>query len=195
MTSPATPAQAATNTRTRLLATARQLFALHSFAGTSLQMIADRLGVTKAAVYHHFKTRDEILGAVIEPAIEDLRAIITGAEAQRGHTARAERMLTGFVDLTVRHRELIALLSNDPGVAQIINTHPDLADLMHRPLTLLSRGDEADPSARITASVVLSGIAMTAASPLQDDLDDETLRRCLLDTGRRALGLRRRPAA
>ncbi|MCK5753751.1 MAG: helix-turn-helix transcriptional regulator, partial [Mycobacterium sp.] len=41
------------HTRDRLTAAAVELFTRHSFAGTSLQMIADELGFTKAAIYHH----------------------------------------------------------------------------------------------------------------------------------------------
>ncbi|MEV0647176.1 helix-turn-helix domain-containing protein [Phytomonospora sp. NPDC050363] len=181
------------NTRTRLLAAARHLFALQSFAGTSLQMIADRLGVTKAAVYHHFKTRDEILEAVLEPALDEMRALIADAEAQRGFTARADRMLTGFVELTVRHRDLILLLANDPGVGNALRSSEDVADLLARPADLLAR-DRLDPADRVRASVALAGIATSAGSVLLTDVDDETLRATLIDTGRRILGLRRRPA-
>lgn len=184
---------ASENTRTRLITAARQLFALHSFAGTSLQMIADRLGVTKAAVYHHFKTRDEILGAVIEPALDELRALIADAEAQRGFTAQAERMLTGFVELTVRHRDLILLLASDPGVAHTLHSREDIGELLARPGELLAR-DPLDPADRIRAAVALSGVATTSASVLLADVDDETLRTVLIDTGRRILGLRRRTA-
>jgi AcrR family transcriptional regulator len=45
--------------QTRILIAALNLFADHGVSGTSLQMIADALGVTKAAVYHQFKTKDE----------------------------------------------------------------------------------------------------------------------------------------
>jgi Bacterial regulatory proteins, tetR family len=38
-----------------------------SFAGTSLQMIADDIGFTKAAIYHHFPIREQTLLAVLEP--------------------------------------------------------------------------------------------------------------------------------
>ena len=51
-----------TDTRTRLIEVAIDLFTRHSFAGTSLQMIADELGFTKAAIYHHFRTREQLLG-------------------------------------------------------------------------------------------------------------------------------------
>ncbi|GIG69992.1 TetR/AcrR family transcriptional regulator [Phytomonospora endophytica] len=184
---------ASENTRTRLLAAARQLFALHSFAGTSLQMIADRLGVTKAAVYHHFKTRDDILDAVIEPALAEMRAIIDDAEAQRGHAARAEHMIAGFVELTVRHRDLITLLSSDPGVLHALGERDSFADLLTRPLYVLTR-DPEDPAERIRASMALSAIATTASSPMLTDVDDATMRETLTDTGRRILGLRRRTA-
>ena len=55
----------------------------------SLQMIADELGFTKAAIYHHFRTREQLLDAVVGPILEQLREIITSAEAQRTAAARA----------------------------------------------------------------------------------------------------------
>ena len=65
MTSAETAAQpfsaiARSAAQTRILVAALDLFAEHGVSGTSLQMIADALGVTKAAVYHQFKTKDEI---------------------------------------------------------------------------------------------------------------------------------------
>ena len=38
----------------------------HGSGGTSLQMIADAIGVTKAAVYHQYRTKDEIILAAAE---------------------------------------------------------------------------------------------------------------------------------
>ena len=45
-----------TDTRQRLIDAAIELCTRYTFAGTSLQMIADELGFTKAAIYHHFRT-------------------------------------------------------------------------------------------------------------------------------------------
>ena len=45
------------------------LISRHGFAGTSLQMIADELGFTKAAIYYHFRTRDQLLIALMEPML------------------------------------------------------------------------------------------------------------------------------
>lgn len=179
------------NTRERLLHAALRLFAMHSFAGTSLQMIADHLGVTKAAIYHHFKTRDDILTAVVKPALEELRQVIAHAEAQRTVNARTDALLTGFVDMTVRHRALIGMVGTDPGVVHALSTHPDIAELFGKPLILLA-GNEPSPAGEINASLVLSGIACTASSPLLTHVDDESLRHHLLTSTRRLLGLRPR---
>ena len=45
---------------------ALELFAENRVSATSYQMIADALGVTKAAVYHQFKTKNELIIAVTE---------------------------------------------------------------------------------------------------------------------------------
>lgn len=177
-------------TRQRLLDEACRLFTLYSFAGTSLQMIADNLGVTKAAIYHHFKTRDEILTAVIEPAIAELRNTIAAAEAQRTPNARADVMLQGFVDLTVKHRRLIGMIGTDPGVTSALRDHADIIDLLRRPAHLLGL-DDSD-AAEVSSIVVLAGIAGAASSLDLAHLGDDELRQHLLAVGRRGLGLRAR---
>src|SRR4249919_3146625 len=50
----------------RILEATHDLIAEHGVGGTSLQMIADAVGVTKAAVYHQFRAKDEIVIAVTE---------------------------------------------------------------------------------------------------------------------------------
>src|SRR6516162_8882189 len=52
-----------TATQRRVVDAALRLFGDHGISGTSLQMIADEIGVTKAAVYHQFRTKDDIIVA------------------------------------------------------------------------------------------------------------------------------------
>jgi len=189
---PASPAPHLTEgTRARLLEAALSLFAINSFAGTSLQMIADHVGVTKAAVYHHFKTRDEILASVIEPAGRELRAAIEAAEDRRSPTGQAETMLTGFVGVTIRHRALIALICTDVGVTHTVGSREDVALLIARLLQLLT-AHQSPPESEVNATLALTGIASAAASPMLRHLADEALHDYLLDAGRRILSLRRR---
>lgn len=177
------------DTRERLIEAAVHLFACHSFAGTSLQMIADRLGITKAAVYHHFHTRDELLTAAVGPALDRLREVVAEAGTHRTAHARAEHALAGYAGLAVQHRTLIGMLGTDPAVAEALRAHEGFAELVASQVDLLAEVHPG-PQGRVNAAVALAGIASAAASPLVADLDDETLLACLVNTGRRLLGLR-----
>ena len=57
------------STRERILDVAMGLFIEQGYDATSLREIADPLGFTKAALYYHFKSKEDILRALLEPAI------------------------------------------------------------------------------------------------------------------------------
>ena len=188
MTTATVETAGATDTRTRLIDAAVDLFVRHSFAGTSLQMIADALGFTKAAIYHHFRTREQLLSAVLEPMLDELRSVVESAESLRRTRARAEHMLNGYAALAVRNRGLVAVLAADPSVAAALHERPDWADVINRQLALLADVDHG-PAGEVKAAMVCSGMA-AAAGPSSAGLDDDELRGHLVDAGRRTLGLR-----
>ncbi|UQA58523.1 TetR/AcrR family transcriptional regulator [Polyangium aurulentum] len=191
-----TAGTAANDTRARLLDTALKLFSEHGMEGTSLQMIADELGVTKAAVYYHFKTKDEIAEAVVAPALQELDQIIDEARTRRSRGAQIDHALAGFVDLIVRQRMLIGLCNSDPGIQRVINRTwqaPEGEDLKTKMRTVLA-GAEPSLADSITVHVVFTGLAMAGGAPEYAGLDDAPLRQHLLDVGRRLLGRpRQRP--
>jgi AcrR family transcriptional regulator len=180
----------AADTRQRLIEVAVDLFTRHSFAGTSLQMIADEMGFTKAAIYYHFRTREELLAAVVEPIFEQLSDVITAAESQRSAAARADHMLIGYAELAVANRALVSVLACDPSVTTLLRDQPHWSELINRQLALLA-GDVRDASGLIKATVVLAGIS-SAVGPAWIAVGDDDLLRHLVDTGRRTLGLRRK---
>jgi len=171
--------------RERLLAAALDLFAEHGVTGTSLQMIADRLGVTKAAVYHQFPNKDDIVLAVIDPALDRLGPIADHAESQRGGAARREAVLVGVVDLVVGFRRVSATLSFDPVVMRLVRAHPALRNLQR--VRRLLGGSAPDPGSRVRMAVIAGGLMMAGADPAVAGLDDEDFRDHLLAAGRRIL--------
>lgn len=70
------------DTRERIQAIAVRLFADRGYDNTSLREIAEELGVTKAALYYHFKTKEELVSSLIGDLIEGLDAIIEWAAEQ-----------------------------------------------------------------------------------------------------------------
>jgi AcrR family transcriptional regulator len=171
--------------RERLLSAALDLFAEHGVSGTSLQMIADRLGVTKAAVYHQFQSKDDIVLAVIDPALERLGPIADHAEAQRGPQARRDAVLEGVVDLVVDQRKVSTTLSFDPVVMRLVRAHPALRGLQR--IRRMLGGTAPDPGSRVRMAVLSGGLIMAGADPAVAGLDDEDFRDHLLAAARRIL--------
>lgn len=177
-----------TDTRERLVAAAVELFSRHSYAGTSLQMIADELGFTKGAIYHHFRTREELVRAIVAPVIEQLELIVEAAERRRTARARADHMVTGYAAHLSANRELAGVLALDPGVLKVIRADPEWDHTIRRQLALLAAVNPG-PAGAAKATLATAGMA-AAADPRATKLDDDELCDVLVETGRRALGLR-----
>ena len=62
--------------RTRALAAATRLFAERGFDGTSIQLIADAVGVSKPAVLHHFPSKEDLRRAVLDAIVEHWQAVL-----------------------------------------------------------------------------------------------------------------------
>jgi AcrR family transcriptional regulator len=161
----------------RTLDVALQLFAHHSVGGTSLQMIAEELGVTKAAVYHQFRTKESILEGVLEVHLVPLEAALEVAVAAGGTRTAREQLLESVIETVVRDRT-VATLQSDPVLARLLGEHEPTRHLFSRLFALLL-GDGSGSPDRARAAVVSAAIG-AAAHPYLSDLDDDTVRRDLL---------------
>ncbi len=175
--------------RERVLEAALALFAEHGVNGTSLQMIADRLGVSKAAVYYQFHSKDEIVLAVVQPVFDDMARLVRFAETMSTREAQREVAINGMVELAVRHRRVTAVFHGDPAIDTIVNSRADLAEIIEQ-LTAMLLGDEPDVATRIIISVLASGIYGSATDPKLSDVGDDDLQQVLLDCTQRLLRTR-----
>jgi len=86
-------------TRQLLVATARELFAEHGFAATSVEDIIQRAGVAKGALYHHFHGKSELFRAVYDAVQADAVAGVVAAALAAGEPWAAVRAgLSAFLD-------------------------------------------------------------------------------------------------
>lgn len=69
-------AQTAVDTRSRIQEVALRLFIENGYEATSLREIAEEIGVTKAALYYHFKSKDEIVTSLIDDNASRLEKLI-----------------------------------------------------------------------------------------------------------------------
>lgn len=177
-----------TDTRQRLLDISTALISRHGFAGTSLQMIADELGFTKAAIYYHFRTRDHLLVALMEPILHQIRRVVDNAESQSTPRTQVDAMVAGFARVVAKNRSLAAVMVFDPDVHRVLQLQPDWGDLIGRQLALLMQLD-SDESGVIKATALMTGLAGAATgAPL--DMDEHELVEELCQIGRRIMGLR-----
>ena len=107
------------DTRERILDVATELFTEQGYEGTSLREIADRLGITKAALYYHFHSKDEILTTLLEPAFVLLDELLGRLEDAHGIEAWADALTwvvtkifdyLDFFRLIERNRHAVELL-------------------------------------------------------------------------------------
>jgi len=61
---------------TQILIAAEKLFAKRGYDGVSMQQIASDAGVSKANIYHHFKSKDELYLAVLKYALQDMNELL-----------------------------------------------------------------------------------------------------------------------
>jgi len=164
----------AERTRQQILDAAQRLFNEHGYDATSLQMIADELGLTKAAVYYHFRAKNEILQAIMLPGIERLKALLDDAAAIRGRRARLEFLVSGFVDFLVQNRHYAVMAATDPA-ARRDKLDDESATLRQRGLTLLF-GDNPTGAQRLAGGATFF---IPECLPDLVDLTDEELRDAL----------------
>jgi len=75
---------------------------------TSLQDIADKLGITKPALYYHFASREDLVRSILVPLIDEGEQFVDEQE-RRGHVHPRE-LVEGYFDYHYRHRQDLMLV-------------------------------------------------------------------------------------
>jgi AcrR family transcriptional regulator len=172
----------------RTTTAALDLFAEHGVSGTSLQMIADALGVTKAAVYHQFRTKEAIVVAVAEVELAALEAAVDVAEAEPSRHEARQVLLTEVIDLAISRRRWVNALQGDPVMIRLLGSHPPFVELMTRVYALLL-DEEPDVGTQVRTAIISGAIGAAIVHPLVADLPDDVLRTELLAATRRLFDL------
>lgn len=172
--------------RDRVLDAARTLFSEYGVSGTSLQMIANHLGVTKAAIYHQFHTKEGIVLTLLEKPIAELEDSVAEAEAMDTREAQLDVLLRGLVDVVLENPDVVGMIQGDPAVARLVQTRKSYHDVVGRVTGLLA-GPQPDQEARVAGALFGAGLMLIGHHPLLADVDPDTMRSELPRIGRRML--------
>jgi AcrR family transcriptional regulator len=109
-----------------MLAAAIDCFARHGYRGTSIDRIAREVGVTKGALYYHFRDKEDLLfAAVTERVGEFERKVLRDVEPSRDALAALRQVVDAcFFHATVsNHRRFIITL-----MVEALDTNPRLSE-------------------------------------------------------------------
>lgn len=135
---------------------------------TSLRQIAERLGISKPALYYHFASRDDLVNSIIQPLIEDMEAFVSAREAS---APGARQLLEEYFDLVHAHRDVINMMVRELSTLK----HLDLGQRMfewRRRIMIILLGDDPPLDRQIRAVVALGGMSDTTVEFVDHPIDD-----------------------
>jgi AcrR family transcriptional regulator len=140
-----------------MLDVARQIFCARGYERTPLRSIADALGVTKAAVYHHFKAKDDLLAAIVGPVLDRIDSVVEGAGPGPLLPAGRRAWLGRYVEELCSQADIATLLLHDPAVAEHAVGRRFAGQRARMRVQL---GEEDDPASRIRTSTALRALEL-----------------------------------
>lgn len=175
--------------RQQLVDIAIDCFALHGFQGTSIDRIARMAGVTKGALYYHFRDKEDLLLEAVKNRIGEFERRVLDAVAASDDTHERLKLVVDacFVTATAsNHRRFIITL-----MVEALDTNPRLSEQFRKVLRRMRgfladvvadgqrRGTMRPDISPIDAAALIAGTIMGAEIQHYQDPDEVELRRVL----------------
>jgi AcrR family transcriptional regulator len=176
--------EARPDTRGRIQAVALDLFTEQGYDATSLREIAERLGVTKAALYYHFKSKEEIVDSFSADQLVKLDRIVEWGRSQpqpRSAEFRRELLQRYADDLyTGRYSKVMQFFhqnqpafKNAPAGAKMRQAIMDIIGLLVE--------SEDTPTAKLRAGMAVLAINTSWFLLRETDITDEQRREAAME--------------
>jgi AcrR family transcriptional regulator len=152
------------DTRARIQQVALELFAEQGYDKTSLREIAERLDVTKAALYYHYKSKEDIVRSLVEDYIGQVDALIAWAKTQPRTPDTRGEILGRYVQIVADGSDVFRMLHhNQAAVNSLAAGKKERGDLFRERMTALVEvitGPGADMHERLRATMALGGVSI-----------------------------------
>ena len=172
------------DTRARAQKVALELFAEQGYEKTSLREIAERLGVTKAALYYHFKSKEDIVHSFTEDYFAEVDDLLDWAKDQPRTEETRREILDRYVGIVLAGSEVFRFLEQNRAAMQGMETGKDrFARFRGRLDTLvdLLAGPGAPLRDQVRATTAVLAVGATCLFYLQQVDDQDKLRAVVLE--------------
>ncbi|QHY97339.1 HTH-type transcriptional regulator MtrR [Streptomyces sp. S4.7] len=127
------------NTRQRIQDVALELFAEQGYEKTSLREIAEQLDVTKAALYYHFKTKEDILVSLFQDLARPIDELIAWGETQPPTLEAKKELLRRYSDALTAAAPLFRFMQENQATMRDLSVGETFKSRMMRLLELLKQ--------------------------------------------------------
>jgi AcrR family transcriptional regulator len=155
-------------------------------AGTSVGDLAGILGVSKAVIYYHYRSKDTLLHRLVDPLLDAIDACIDAHSTPNrpgpgpvGSPA-ARELLRDYLAVLTAHQEVVPLVTTDIAVLNHPTIGPRIRAQDQRLRTLLAAPDTS-AAATLRAEAALGAIRLPLTTQAAVDLTDASHRQTLID--------------
>ncbi|MET7705327.1 TetR/AcrR family transcriptional regulator [Micromonospora sp. NPDC005413] len=169
-------------TRERIKVVALELFTEQGYEKTSLREIAERLNVTKAALYYHFKSKDDIVASFVEERLERMDALTAWAESQPATLATRRKLISQYADtmFTGEQPSVMRFFEQNQTVLKSLASGQQMRGRMMQLANALCRGDDS-PTAQLRAVLSLFAVHSSWFAVRAPGITDDERRKIALD--------------
>ncbi|MEV6292461.1 TetR/AcrR family transcriptional regulator [Streptomyces sp. NPDC004059] len=145
------------NTRQRIQDVALELFAEQGYEKTSLREIAERLDVTKAALYYHFKTKEEIIVSLFEDLTKPIEDLIEWGRSQPHTLATKQEVVRRYSRVLADAEPLFRFMHDNQGTVRDLRIGDIFKDRMRdlRDILIDPKADLVDQVRSVSAMFTL----------------------------------------
>jgi AcrR family transcriptional regulator len=145
------------NTRQRIQDVALELFAEQGYEKTSLREIAERLDVTKAALYYHFKTKEEIIVSLFEDLTRPIEDLIEWGRSQPHTLATKQEVVRRYSRVLADAEPLFRFMHDNQGTVRDLRIGDTFKDRMRdlRDILIDPKADLVDQVRSVSAMFTL----------------------------------------
>lgn len=151
------------DTRARIQQVALELFSEQGYEKTPLREIAERLDVTKAALYYHFKSKEDIVRSLVEDYVGQIDAVISWARSQPRSAETRGEILSRYVSIVAEGDEVFRMLQQNQAAVNSLAATKGRGELFRERLTALA-DLLSEPGAplgdRVRAAMALGGVSI-----------------------------------